>query len=126
MALEIKIDKKNNYVYFVKLNGSVDSDTYQKLQEKLNEIIDDNTKAVILDMGGVDYISSAGIGVVMSTKKFLQQKNANFAMVNLQPQIKKVLDVMKLLPVIDILSDMPEADKYIDQIIKEEIGKQAK
>lgn len=126
MALEIKIDKKKNYVYFVELNGSVDSDTYCELQEKLNEIIDDNTKAVILDMGGVDYISSAGIGVVMSTKKFLQQKNANFAMVNLQPQIKKVLDVMKLLPVIDILGDMPEADKYIDQIIKEEIGKQAK
>ncbi len=126
MALEIKINKKENNVYFVELKGSVDSDTYCKLQEKLSEIIDDNTKAVILDMGGVDYISSAGIGVVMSTKKLLQQKDANFAMVNLQPQIKKVLDVMKLLPVIDILGDMPEADKYIDQIIKEEIGKQTK
>lgn len=126
MALEIKINKKKNYIYFVELKGSLDSDTYHKLQERLSEIIDDNTKAVILDMGGIDYISSAGIGVVMSTKKSLQQKNANFAMVNLQPQIKKVFDVMKILPMIDILDDMPGADKYIDQIIKEEIGKQAK
>ncbi len=108
------------------MNGPVDSDTYNELQEKLNEVIDDNTKAVILDMGGVDYISSAGIGVVMNVKKSLHQKNANFAMVNLRPQIKKVFDVMKILPVIDILDDIPEADKYIDQIIKEETGKQTK
>lgn len=126
MLLEIKIDKKKDYVYFVELKGSIDSDTYQELQEKLNEVIDDNTKAVILDMGGVNYVSSAGIGVVMNTKKSLQQKNANFAMVNLQPQIKKVFDVMKILPMIDILDDIPEADKYIDQIIKEEMGKQTK
>lgn len=126
MTLEIKISKKKNYVYFVELKGSVDSDTYCKLQEKLSEVIDDNTKAIILDMGRVDYISSAGIGVVMNTKKFLQQKNANFAMVNPQPQIKKVFDVMKILPMIDILDDMPGADKYIDQIIKEEMGKQTK
>jgi len=126
MTLEIKISKKKNYVYFVELKGSLDSDTYHELQEKLSEVIDDNTKAIILDMGRVDYISSAGIGVVMNTKKFLQQKNANFAMVNLQPQIKKVFDVMKILPMIDILDDMPGADKYIDQIIKEEMGKQTK
>ena len=45
-------------------------------------------------------------------------------MINLQPQIKKVFDAMKILPIIDIFDDMPEADKYIDQVIKEEIKKQ--
>ena len=39
-------------------------------------------------------------------------------------QIKKVFDVMKILPVVDIFNDMPEADQYIDQVIKEEIEKQ--
>ncbi len=126
MDLKIKIDKKKDYVYFIELRGPVDSDTSDELKEKLSKIIDDNTKAMILDMGGVDYISSVGIGVVMYIKKSLQQKNANFAMVNLQPQIKKVFDVMKILPMIDILDDIPGADKYIDQIIKEEIEKQKK
>lgn len=124
MDLEIKINKKKDHVYFIELKGPIDNDTYNELQGKLNEVIDDNTKAVILDMGGVGYISSAGIGVVMHVKKSLLQKNANFAMVNLQPQIKKVFDVMKILPMIDILDDIPDADKYIDQIIKEEIEKQ--
>lgn len=108
MALNIKIIRKKDYVYLVELKGSVDSDTYYNLQEKLNEVIDDKTKAIILDMGGVNYISSAGIGVVVNTKKSLQQKGANFAMANLQPQVKKVFDVMKILPMINILNDLPE------------------
>ena len=124
MALDIKIIKKKNYVYSVKLNGSIDTETHQKLEEELNEIIDEKTKAVILDMGGVEYISSIGIRVVIWAKKALEEKQATFAMINLRPQIKKVFDIMKILPMFDIFDDMPEADKYIDQVIKEEIEKQ--
>ena len=42
------------------------------------------------------------------------------------PQIEKVFDLMNILPIIDIFDDMPETDKYIDQVIKEEIEKQKK
>ena len=123
MALDIKIIKKKDYVYSVQLQGSIDTETSADLEEELKEIIDQKTKAVILDMGGVNYLSSAGIRVVIWVKKALQEKNATFAMVNLQPQIKKVFDIMKILPMVNIFDDMPEADKYIDQVIKEEIEK---
>ena len=122
MGLDAKVTKKKDYVYTMELSGSIDSDSYKHLEEELKELIDDKTKAVILDMGGVTYISSIGIRVIIWAKKELQNKNATFAMTNLQPQIKKVFDVMKILPVVDIFDDMPEADKYIDQIIKEETG----
>ncbi len=121
--LQIKIIKQKDYVYLVELKGSLDTETYLELEENLSEIINEKTKAVIFDMSGVDYISSIGIKVVIETKKSLQRMNANFAMSNLQPQIKKIFDMMKILPMFDIFDDMPEADKYIDQIIKEEIEK---
>ncbi len=124
MALDIKIIKKKDYVYLVELKGSLDSETYIELENELKEIINEKTKAVIWNMGGVDYISSIGIKIVIEAKKSLEEKHASFAMTNLQPQIKKIFDVMKILPMFDIFDDMPEADKYIDQIIKEEIEKQ--
>jgi anti-anti-sigma factor len=123
MGLDIKVIKKKNYVYTVQLSGSIDSDTYTELDDALKEIIDEKTKAVILDMSNVNYISSAGVRTVIAAQKALKEKNATFAMVNLQPQIKKVFDVLNILHIIDIFDDMPEADKYIDQIIKEEIEK---
>ncbi len=126
MALEIKIIKKKDYVYVVELKGSLDTETSPLLQEELNEIIDEKTKTVLIDMKGVTYISSSGIGIIIGVKKKLKQKQANFAMIDLQPQIEKVFNAMKILPIVDIFDNMPEADKYIDQIIKEEIEKQTK
>jgi anti-anti-sigma factor len=126
MELSTNIIKRKNYVYTVELKGSLDSDSYQGLEEELLEIIDEKTKAVILDMKGLEYISSAGIRVILSTEKLLKRKGANFAMINLQPQIKKVFDAMKILPIFNIFEDMEEADKYLDEIIKEEIDKEKK
>jgi anti-anti-sigma factor len=124
MSLDIRIIKKSNYNYFVELKGSIDSETYGQLENELNEIIDEKTKAVVLDMGGVNYISSMGIGVIMRLEKDLKSRNATFAMANLQPQVKKVFDALKVLPMISIFDDVSEADQYIDQIIREEVQKQ--
>jgi len=124
MALGITITKKKDYVYSVDLKGPIDNDTHHNLEDELREIIDDNTKAIVLDMEGVDYVSSIGIKVILWAKKALKAKNANFAMTNLQPQINKVFDAVNILPMFDIFDDMTEADKYIDQIIKDELDKQ--
>ena len=124
MALDIKVTKKRDFVYLVELKGSLDTDTHQQLEDELKEIIDAKAKAVILDMGGVSYISSIGVKAVIWAKKALEGKSATFTMVNLQPQIKKVFDVMKILPMLDIFEDIEEADKYINQVIKDELSKQ--
>ena len=123
MALDITIIKKENYSYLVELKGSIDTETHDKLEKEMKEIIDDNIKAVVFDMAGVDYVSSMGLGVVVWVKKTLERRDAIFAMINLQPQIKKLFDLMKLAPNIKI-HDIPAGDKYIDQIIKEETEKQ--
>ena len=124
MALDVKIIKKRDYVYLAELNGSLDTETYQQLEEELKELIDSKTKVVVLDMKGVKYISSAGVKVIIWAKKTLEGKGANFVMINLRPEIEKVFEMMKILPMLDIFDDMPEADKYIDQIIKDKLKKQ--
>ena len=123
MGLLINVIKKKNYVYTVELNGSLDSETYQELESELEEIINDKTKAVVLDMAKISYISSAGIRVILSTEKSCKRKGASFAMINLQSQIKKVFEAMKILPIVNIFEDMEEADRYLDEIINEEIEK---
>ena len=125
MSLDIKVVKKKDHVYLVEIKGPVDTETHLQLEGELKEIIEEKTtKGVILDMAGVSYISSIGVKVVIWTKKELEKRNATLTMVNLQPQIKKVFDVMKILPMLDIFEDVAEADKYIDQIIKDELSKQ--
>lgn len=124
MALDIKILKRKDYAYTVELTGSIDTDTHMKLEEELKEIIDDKTRAIFMDLSGVTYISSIGIRTVIWTEKAMKARKATFAMINLQPQIKKVFEAMNILGIVNIFDDMEEADKYIDQIIKDEVEKQ--
>ena len=77
MSLKTKIIKKKDFIYMVELNGSLDSETYQGLEEELNEVINEKTKALILDMKTLTYVSSAGIRVILSTEKLLKKKEMN-------------------------------------------------
>ncbi len=124
MPLNISITKKTERVYSVILEGPIDSDTYLELEKKLKEIITSATKAVILNMAKVGYVSSAGIRAIVWAKKELAKYNATFSMINFQPAIKKVFDTMKILPLFDTFQDIPEVDRYIDQIIKKEMEKE--
>ena len=54
----IKITKKKNYVYLVELEGSIDNETHQQLDNELKEIINAKTKGIIFDMTDVKYLSS--------------------------------------------------------------------
>ena len=126
MGLDINIIKKKDYLYLVELKGPVDNDTHQNLEDELNEIINEHTKAIVVDMKDVDYISSIGIKVIIWAKKRLKSFNASFAMTNLQPQIEKVFEAVNILPMFNIFGDVEEADKYIDHIIKTELDQQSK
>ena len=124
VPLRITVTRKAKCVYSVTLHGSINAETHQQLADKVHELIDERTKAIVFDMAGVAYISSIGISVILMTQKASKKVGVSFGMVNLQPQIKKVLDVIKIMPMVNIFDDMPEADKYIDQIIKEETARQ--
>ena len=124
MPLDVKVIKKRDYVYIVELNGSLDTTTHHELEKELQEILDIKAKAVIMNMAAVKYISSVGVGVIVWLKNELERNNASFSITNLQPPVKKVLDFMKLIPIIDILEDIDEADKLIDEIMNEENEKE--
>ena len=56
MSLTMKFTEDKTHVFSGKLLGSLDESSYLDLEDKLKSIIDDDTKAVVLDMGDVDYV----------------------------------------------------------------------
>jgi len=120
LSLVIDVKEKKRNVFSFALSGSIDTDTHKQVEETIKKAIGENTKALFLEMGGVDSVSGIGIRAILMIKQAPEAKNVTFAMVDFQPRIKKIFDVMKLLPIFEIFDNMPDADKYIDQIIEEE------
>ena len=70
--------------------------------------------SLVLDLSGLEYISSAGIRSIFKARKTLAPHGGKVLLVNPQPQIQKVLDMVKAVPLNEIFSSTAEADAYLD------------
>jgi anti-anti-sigma factor len=114
MALTIHIAEKKPGLHEVALGGRLDTDTSGQLDQKITEILTKKVQAVRFDMAQLNYISSMGIRVLFKAFKALRAKKAMFLMANLQPQIKKVLEIAQALPPETVFASVKEADDYFD------------
>ena len=71
---------------------------------------------LVLDLANLDYISSAGIRVVLKTRQALKKTHAKLRLMNLQPQIQKVFDIVNVLPPRQIFASLEEFDTYLDSM----------
>ncbi|MBQ6413980.1 MAG: STAS domain-containing protein, partial [Ruminococcus sp.] len=70
----LKIDTlKDVAEYTLMLEGRIDTNTSPELQSKVTEVVDD-AKKLIFDFGKVDYISSAGLRVLLGSAQAMEDK----------------------------------------------------
>jgi anti-anti-sigma factor len=80
--LEIQVENEGR----VRLKGRLDAASAPKAREALRPL----KGPMALDMSDLEYISSAGIGVVVETYKRLHGEGAGFRVLNLSPGVKAV------------------------------------
>ena len=73
-------------------------------------------KILVLDMAGVDYITSSGIGTIVKAKTSLKRRGGNLAIINLQPQVEKVFEILRLIPVMEVFASREELDEYLVKV----------
>ncbi|MBN2119545.1 MAG: STAS domain-containing protein [Candidatus Omnitrophica bacterium] len=117
MAFKVNVTKKDSRVFIVSAIGSLDSGTYQALEKELESVLVPSTKAIIFDMKGVDYISSMGWHILFKVKVDIEKNAGTIVLTNFQPQIKKIFDIIRVLPE-HFFSNMEEADKYINEFLE--------
>jgi anti-anti-sigma factor len=80
--LEIQVENEGR----VRLKGRLDAASAPKAREALRPL----KGPMALDMSDLEYISSAGIGVVVETYKRLHGEGAGFRVLNVSPGVKAV------------------------------------
>ena len=96
--------------------GSIDSDTCELLDEQVKKVLKRSVTTLVLDMAGVDFISSRGVGLIAKTRASLTQRGGDLAIMNVQPQIKKAFEIVCLLPALNVFADRDELDEYLDKV----------
>ena len=88
MMIEIKKSADNTVVEIV---GRLDTTTAPSLEKTLNEDMGE-TKNLILDFKGLEYISSAGLRVLLSAQKRMQ-KIGSMKLINVCENVMEVFEI---------------------------------
>lgn len=80
----------------VRVTGDVDLATSPKLRAALEEAIGAGADAVRLDMGGVTFLDSSGISVLVDAQQRLQEGSSKLVLHSVSDQIKRVLEISGL------------------------------
>ena len=109
---------KGTGLYVVSAEGSLDTITYPILEEEVDTILDASPSWMVFDLEKLDYISSMGVRVIVKAKKFFKKREGSVTLLNPQPQIRKVFEIIKALPPEHIFESIEEMDRFIDNIQK--------
>ena len=93
----------------VTLIGEVDVYTAPALRARLLEATDSDCGAIIVDMSGVDFIDSSGLGVLLGTLKRVREQDSTLTIVSDREIVLKVFHVTGLDRVFSIVSTLAEA-----------------
>jgi anti-anti-sigma factor len=106
----------------VVLVGRLDTDTAPQLDGALRELLDaPDIARLVFDVSGLDYLSSAGIRCFIKARKAIEPNGGKVAIVNPQPAVRKVLEIVKAIPG-GIFSSVAELDAYLDAIQRQVRG----
>ena len=123
-SLKIKISQPNTKILKFALIGLLDVNTSGQLSSSIDNHITANIEIVILDLNELTYISSAGLRVLFQLKKIAKEQSATLYVINPQPQVQKVFNIVKMMPLSSVFSSIKELDEYLDSMQKKIISEQ--
>lgn len=110
--------REQSGVLVVSVSGRIDhstSDEFAQAFEPLLQVCLPGKPAVLLDFSGVDYISSAGLRVLMMASRRAKAQKGVFAIAQLQPMVQEVFAISRFNLIMPCYISVEAACKVIGQ-----------
>lgn len=102
-----KCESSRADVEVYKIDGRIDADTSGLFDKSLRDVGDNRN--VVLDFGGVQYMNSFGIGILVDLQKRMMKAGGTIKISGLSPALKKIFQITYLTKVFEIFDALPEA-----------------
>lgn len=118
MTLDLSTESASPDRTVLRLHGRLDAQTFNDFDlamlDVLPRVADGGT--VVLDLSALEYISSAGLRSIAKIRKGMRARQGHTLLLNPQPQVRKVFDIVKAVPLNEVFSSAQELDAYLDSI----------
>jgi len=102
-------ESKEGEVLVLKPEGRLDSASARGFEEQMMGVLDRGETALLIDMGDLSYISSAGLRVLLMGAKRIQQSQGRIALCTLSQNIREVFEISGFLSIFTVHEDQAAA-----------------
>ncbi len=107
-------DEIDKDVSVLELNGRLDAGSARRVLTGVKELLARNRVKIILDMSGVEFIDSAGVGILLASYRAVDAKGGTLKMCAIQHQVESILSLTRLGEFFEVFSDRASAEKDFD------------
>jgi anti-sigma B factor antagonist len=111
-GLRIEKEVLHKDILILHISGQIDAHTYEELEERLELQFDEDAFKIVLDMDEVDYMSSAGIGVLVGAQSRAKAASGEIVLMKLKPVVEEVFHALGVLSLFPIASDKTAALEF--------------
>jgi anti-sigma B factor antagonist len=102
--------RQNGDVTILDLGGRITIGSGEEaLRNAMQEILNNNAKKVVINMGGVTMIDSSGIGELVSAYTTATNRGTKLKLANLPAKVSDILTITQLITVFDVFDSEAEA-----------------
>ena len=91
------------------VSGEIDMATAPRFRQRLLALISDGAQNVVIDLSGVDYIDSTGLGVLMGGAKRVRSAGGDIRLVTAGSHLAKLIELTRLDRVLDMFESVAAA-----------------
>jgi anti-sigma B factor antagonist len=116
-GIQLSVEKtgSNNNISVIKVGGYIDTTTSSELEHALNTLLKAGSYNIIIDLGNVDYVSSAGWGIFISEIKGIRENGGDLKLVKMIPEVYEVFELLEFHYILKAFDTLQEAIKDFER-----------
>ncbi|OCQ90163.1 sulfate transporter [Nostoc sp. MBR 210] len=93
--------------------GILDKISGNQLQNEISILINNGINIILIDMQGIKFIDSSGLGYLVSAMKIVSNANAKFFLCSVSDQVNMLFEITKVNKSLQMFADKDECKRYI-------------
>ncbi len=115
--IKISLDSSGaaSAVSVVRVDGVIDTITATELEKVMNSLLDREKYRIIVDLGGVDYISSAGWGIFISNIREIRQHSGDIKLARMIPNVYEIFELLEFDSILRAFDSIEKAKSDFEE-----------
>jgi anti-sigma B factor antagonist len=109
IQVSTEVAGSRNQISIIKVGGYIDTTTSSELERALDSLLKQGRFFLIVDLGNVDYISSAGWGIFISEIKSIRENAGDLKLVRMVPDVYEIFELLEFHHILDVYDTVDEA-----------------